>query len=491
MQVKKFEAPTIAEALKLVKTELGPDAIILSTKTHRKGFGLLSKPSVEVTAAVSERALTNKRITERTMPEAVQKQIGQMSTAKQKQTLEKVGEYYQQKMQARAPVQEVKRERSTQPTQAGARPGQITAKRYIDITDDEAEVPRVNYARNARPEVFSELSSSGMNTAPIKTSAFNEEAIVRTRTESQLIEEVDRLKQMLAEMKSEAPVQMTDGSLLSHEFSILLQNGVDKKYANSLIRAVQRDLSTQEILEASQARSNNRGHGHSGSNDKVLESIAMQMLEDCKTRNLLGEVSNHRSRVCAVVGPTGVGKTTTIAKIASLAILNHQLKVGLINIDTFKVGASDQLATYARILNTPYRSVKTTSELEQALIELRPMDLILLDTAGRSQRDVETLNTVRAMFDDAKQVAAHFETIIALSATTRDQEIYDAIARLNVFRPTGVVVTKLDEATTFGCLYNISQKSKLPLCYFTQGQRVPEDIEIATPERVVDLVLDL
>jgi flagellar biosynthesis protein FlhF len=65
------------------------------------------------------------------------------------------------------------------------------------------------------------------------------------------------------------------------------------------------------------------------------------------------------------------------------------------------------------------------------------------------------------------------------------------IARLNVFRPTGVVVTKLDEATTFGCLYNISQKSKLPLCYFTQGQRVPEDIEIATPERVVDLVLDL
>lgn len=189
----------------------------------------------------------------------------------------------------------------------------------------------------------------------------------------------------------------------------------------------------------------------------------------------------------ALIGPTGVGKTTTVAKIASEAILRRGCKVGLINLDSYKVAAFDQLGTYSKILNVPFRSTATSEELASALRDFQGLDLVIIDTTGRSQRDPESLGEMQAMLRDIPDLS----TYMVLSVTTRDSELYDMASRFSMFHPRGLIVSKLDEATIYGAIYNLFQKVKIPLAYFTTGQRVPEDIEEATPERVAALILDI
>ena len=135
----------------------------------------------------------------------------------------------------------------------------------------------------------------------------------------------------------------------------------------------------------------------------------------------------------------------------------------------------------------PYRSVENADELKAAIMDFKSLDLILIDTAGRSHRDPEALRIMHDILLTVPQI----RTQLVLSATTRDGELYDQSQRFDIFNPAGLVFSKLDEATTFGAIYNVSMKSKLPLSYFTTGQRVPEDIEEASRERLAALVMDL
>jgi flagellar biosynthesis protein FlhF len=191
--------------------------------------------------------------------------------------------------------------------------------------------------------------------------------------------------------------------------------------------------------------------------------------------------------VIALVGPTGVGKTTTIAKIASLGIIEKKLRVGLINLDSYKVAAADQLATYAKIMNIPFRSVTTKEELQQAVYDFSTLDLVLIDTTGRSQKDQESLLQLRHLLASVNGC----RNVLMVSATTKDSDMNEVVSRFRFFAPVGLVFSKLDETSVYGCIYNTQKRSGLPLLYFTVGQRVPEDIEKASAERVADLVLDI
>ncbi|MGE0615512.1 MAG: flagellar biosynthesis protein FlhF, partial [Bacteriovoracia bacterium] len=158
-----------------------------------------------------------------------------------------------------------------------------------------------------------------------------------------------------------------------------------------------------------------------------------------------------------------------------------------INVDSYKIAAADQLSTYAKILNVPFRSVADAEELRVALQEFNRFDVVLIDTTGRSQRDMEHLNQMR----DLLAAVPNLRTALVLSSTTRDTELYDIGKRFSGFKPGGLILSKLDEALVYGSIYNVSHRLKLPLMYFTTGQRVPEDIEEATAERLAALVLDL
>jgi flagellar biosynthesis protein FlhF len=298
--------------------------------------------------------------------------------------------------------------------------------------------------------------------------------------QNEVEEEVKHLKRMVQELKIQQerdvavkPTGSTHPPALDDALDHLLLNGVDKRIAAALIKKVRFEL----------------GEERAQNPDEVLDQLAHEIMSSTEVMSPLGGIQAGKGTpvVVALVGPTGVGKTTTLAKIASEALLKRGLKVGLINVDSYKVAAFDQLATYAKILNVPFRQAGSIEDLNAAISDFKSLDLILIDTTGRSQKDPDSLSAM----NDLISGISGLQTQLVVSATTRDVELYDIAKRFSVFHPQGLIVSKLDEATLFGGLYNVSQKSKLPLLYFTTGQRVPEDIEEASKERLVSLIMDL
>ena len=193
-------------------------------------------------------------------------------------------------------------------------------------------------------------------------------------------------------------------------------------------------------------------------------------------------------KILTFLGPTGVGKTTTLAKIAGSEKLNNpELKVGLITMDTFRIAAVSQLKEYARIIRVPVMVANTPKELKKAIKEYRKMDLVLIDTAGRSQRDELQMAELREYLGNSDR----FSNILVLSATTKDNDLIEITKRFSRTTLGGVVYTKLDESTSYGSIFNHSIRFKLPITYLTTGQNVPEDIEVASRERLIDLLLNI
>jgi flagellar biosynthesis protein FlhF len=185
-------------------------------------------------------------------------------------------------------------------------------------------------------------------------------------------------------------------------------------------------------------------------------------------------------RVLALVGPTGVGKTTTAAKIGAQWALGEERKVALITNDTYRIAAVEQLRIYARIMAVPMEVVLNPSELPQVLDGFADKDLILIDTVGRSPFDEGQMGELQTFLESDDRI----ESLLLLSANT-DPRILERVIQLHLpLNPRGLIVTKLDEATSFGALFSASLQSRLPFAFFTNGQRVPEDLCEATPEDV-------
>jgi len=189
-------------------------------------------------------------------------------------------------------------------------------------------------------------------------------------------------------------------------------------------------------------------------------------------------------KVIALVGPTGVGKTTTIAKLAAHFCLKEQENVGLLTLDTYRIAAVEQLRTYARIVNVPLEVVLSPSDLPEALERLRECSLVFVDTAGRSQRDSMKMNDLCTFFESRRPDQVH----LVLSATAGPRLAGDVVEKFGVFEPDRVLLTKLDEMPACGGLLDIARAASRPLSYLTTGQDVPDDIEPARADRLAALI---
>ncbi|MEM6961126.1 MAG: GTPase [Myxococcota bacterium] len=198
-----------------------------------------------------------------------------------------------------------------------------------------------------------------------------------------------------------------------------------------------------------------------------------------------GPIRKESARVLALVGPTGVGKTTTIAKLAAQQSLIHDKQVGLITIDQYRVGGAEQLERYADLIGVPMEIAHDSSSLEIALRRLEGADLVLVDTAGRSPKDRVAL---AEMAETLQRVQEPVEVHLCMTAGMRDHELSACIDRHAVLRPLKLLCTKLDEALLHGSIIEAQVLSGLPFSYFTIGQRVPEDIETASAERLASLL---
>lgn len=217
-------------------------------------------------------------------------------------------------------------------------------------------------------------------------------------------------------------------------------------------------------------------------------TVAREVLRRGLAKNLPIAEERHskkKTTVLAFVGPTGVGKTTTIAKLAARAHLSERRPVRLVTVDTYRIAGAEQLKVYGRILGVPCHVAMTPVELSEIVSRAEPDELLFLDTPGRSPQNRSQLLELRNLLDAVERD----ETYLLVSGTTRNADLWEVVRGFHPLHPNRLIFTKLDEATTFGNIVNFTYRQRMPLAYFTTGQTVPDDIESVSPEKLARLLL--
>ncbi|AFN75378.1 Flagellar biosynthesis protein FlhF [Melioribacter roseus P3M-2] len=196
------------------------------------------------------------------------------------------------------------------------------------------------------------------------------------------------------------------------------------------------------------------------------------------------KVKKNRNTKVALVGPTGVGKTTCIAKLAVISKIIHKLKVGLISIDTYRLGAIDQLRIFSEISDIEMSVAYEPSDMPKLIKKFKDKDLIFIDTVGRSQKNRENLNKIKEYLDAAEVD----ETILVVSATSSMRTLSDVAERFKVLDYGSVIFSKADEAVTYGNIFNLANKFNLPVMFLTNGQVIPDDILSVNPEYLANVI---
>jgi len=430
MQVKIFESDNISTGLRMVKEELGPDALILSTKTIRSGkLGILGKSHFEITAAIDT-----------SWPHKGGTKLA--DTLKTK-------------------VQETQSERDIllAPLPDDHRP-------KTDITYNSA----LQFNRPQEPTT----------TTPIREVASRPES----KKDTQLQDEVNELKGMIKNLGQEML------RINSPHTAVSIKNSHEVKNSQSApIASLQQRLRDYGISNTT-AETITGFAKESLTLDEISDPFKQQQFTHDIICDLLQVNPNvfqeeKRQHRIALVGPTGVGKTTTLAKIAAQYLSHNSPKIGFITIDTYRIAAVEQLKVYGDIMNIPVEVVITPEQLEHALLKLRDKDLILIDTAGRSPQDSHCLDELKSFLRPDLEIDTH----LVLSATTRESELFDAIQRFSVLGIDHSIITKIDECTSLGLLLDIQIREKIPYSYVTNGQRVPEDIIEANKNSLAQLIM--
>ena len=210
-----------------------------------------------------------------------------------------------------------------------------------------------------------------------------------------------------------------------------------------------------------------------------------KLLENAITSSIPVTGGRKRKGVIAFVGPTGVGKTTTLAKLAARYAMSEKMTVGLISADTYRIAAADQLKTYAKIMGLPIKVVSEKGEFKEALNRFSDRDLVMVDTPGKSRRDQGYIEKLR----DFLSVGVPVETNLLLSLTASRENMLEAASRFDMVNYDNIIFTKVDEATGLGAMYDVIDEVGKPVSYLTVGQNVPNDIEDANPEKIARLIM--
>ena len=252
-------------------------------------------------------------------------------------------------------------------------------------------------------------------------------------------------------------------------YNKMLDNEINEKYANQIIDEVDKNK--------------NRGTAF----DQALSHIYQKMILKFENPHVITPAAQG-PKVIFFVGPTGVGKTTTIAKVASRFSVDEKNKVALLTTDTYRIAAAEQLKTYANILEVPFKVIYAQEEIEQAMVEFADYDYIIVDTAGHSHLNKAQRKDV-AMFIDETGRIAETEVYLVVSATTKYRDLIKIAESYKDMADYKLIFTKLDETETLGNLFNLKLYTGACLSYVTCGQNVPDDIEIFNPQKTVKMLL--
>ena len=378
MQIKRFEAKNMTAALRMVKDELGPDAVILSARSRRKGKGFLGSmkyAGVEVSAAIDTQGLLMESVgTENRKNRLVDRREGRLVKADH-------------------------------------------------LRENEPIPPAVNPARS--------------------------------RT----------YRQMQNYRKQN--ISCDSRKAFSSLYQLILDQGVDRSIASELIEEIKRIPASQELV----GKRDIRFHISS-----LLEEMGVVVDNTSFVKG--------KPKIAAFIGTAGVGKTTTLAKLATLQATRHRKRLGLISLDNYGVSATERLKAYAQIIGLPLEMAVNAAGLKKALKKFKDKDLILIDTPGINPGDHEEIHEIKAFFAKMTDLQIH----LVLGATTKDK---DLISATEAFKEIGVhrlLFTKIDESATSGNIINILIRMQIPLSFLCFGRRVPKDIEAGSIQKLVDLL---
>ena len=482
MKIRRYTCNNMQEALLKVKMDLGSEAVIMnSRKVRRKGlFGLFRKPLIEVVAAIDDDYVRPSRTRTRATP-ASGANIGSYYENAQPSGHQS-GVFSQPPAYGQAQMPYQTQTQQTAPGPQPSVPPQPQPQYHPQQELQQQTQP--NRLQTQQPQQQSkplQTASTAQNTAgsPNTTmSPANNPKLVELETKVKNMETM--LEQIYLSVKDkDGPIPAgparekaeTPATAGQDDLSVIRRSLAEMELDSILI-----DRIVDKVRE--------RG-GSSERPDEALSLAARVMTVLLGEPDTIKLRSDGRPQVVIFVGPTGVGKTTTLAKIAADFTLNRQKKVGLITADTYRIAAVEQLKTYSEILNIPVLVVYSPNEVQEAIKELSDKDLILIDTAGRSHRN-------KSHFDGLKSVGKlteDDETYLVVSANTSRHALKEILEYYSFIKDYKLLFTKLDEAPVPGVIVNARYLTGRPLSYTTAGQSVPDDLDVASPRAIVASLL--
>lgn len=350
----------------------------------------------------------------------------------------------------------------------------------IDISANETiRIPMPEPVKREEPrESLNETSQTVENMWASLEEKMKNETKKEVAAENNLEEKLENLQNLLEKKlapeekkEEELPEEPEDEGFkfMKMIYSILLENEVDEKYVNQIMDEVET------------VRKNG------SSVDHMLSSIYQKMILKFGQPQPI-ELTENTPKLVFFVGPTGVGKTTTIAKIASRFKVEKGKKVALLTADTYRIAAADQLRTYANILDTPIKVIYSPEELNDTIKEWKDYDLVLIDTAGLSHKNEEQREDIKNLITGVSEEYEK-EICLVLSATTKYRDLKDIVDVYKEEFKFKLIFTKLDETSCYGNILNMKLYTGADLSYITYGQNVPEDIEVFNMQKIVKILL--
>ncbi len=353
---------------------------------------------------------------------------------------------------------------------------EITAGRGLNVgprslrrpSTESRAAPTGLYARSGRSDVPALRPAAGAACATglLQTPAGGAAAMLA------ITHDINALKAMVGDLLNEnrrAVAPQIPDEMFPY-FTQLRNNEVCDELAGEIVKTIHRQVRPEHLQQA----------------DFVKDKIAEQIEKMLPTSGAIVRQAKGRPHVVALIGPTGVGKTTTVAKLAANLKLREKHRVGLITLDTYRIAAVDQLKRYADIIGAPLRVVSGVDDLRDAERAMSDCDFILIDTAGRSPTDALKLSELKGLLAAAEPDEVH----LVLSTVASPECLHLAINRFNDVRVDRLIFTKLDEAAHIGVVLNVVRKVNKSLSYVTTGQDVPDDIEVGRGRLLARRILD-
>ncbi len=419
---QKVRADTLDEAYNLVRKKYGAEAIVISTSQVSKG-GLLGLLGQKQVEVTASIPESALSLPQRKATAVERKYAEHGNPPKDPETNETV--HYFEKV----------------------------------VRDAQARMNRPESRPGGAPGAFSGTSPVVPFPAPKQDFAAGDERVRR---------ELQEMREMIQVLYSESPGAGLPAEFAPH-YRTLIEQGVSRKVSAALIGAVVKNSDLAIIRDP-----------------RVF--VERLQFEIRKAVTVTGGIALQGGgcRIIAVCGPTGVGKTTNLAKIAAEFAVRERARVALLTTDTYRVAAAEQLRVYANIIGVPIRVTNDVKDVAPMLKEFDDYDLVLVDTAGGSQFNLEQLSELQGMLHAIKP----HETILVLGANTPLEDLRNIVNSFMALHPTSAMFTKLDETRRYGALFSVAMERGLPLSYMSVGQNVPDDIRVATPELVANLLME-